>query len=171
MSAKLEIRAREILWRMPQEVFDLYVLPLIGEYGWPFETESSPHNENWLSVFDRYPLKIIANLIWERRDVPLILPLFHKDTKLRIQGIVAAYSQGRNFARNSHQRYEGLLAYIRQHGVSPKPVVILNEGTKLRALDGNHRLAAAFTPGVNIRKIDAWVGGLRADFKQDSERR
>jgi hypothetical protein len=157
--------ARQLLHNMPDEVFELYMKPLIARYGWPYRSVDSPTGENWFRRFDGHSLKTMSQLSWERREMPFSFDVFHPSSKERLALMVETHMRGRRtpFAQvmNAKARFFRCRDYIARTGQMPAPVILMKDPEGLRILDGNHRLAAmaSFTnSGSGI--VDCWIGIL-----------
>jgi hypothetical protein len=81
---------------MPDEVFEIYLVPLILTDGWPFKTLDSPTFGVWWDYFDHHTVKQISQLTWERNEIPFSLYSFHQVAKDRIHWIIGAHIYGRS---------------------------------------------------------------------------
>jgi hypothetical protein len=157
--------ARTLLANMPDELFSLYMEPLIEEYGWPFSSSDSPTNMPWWQLFDGLSFKIICQLSWERKEFPFSFTLFHRYARTQILGLINTHIFGINneFASipNTEARFRRACDYIACTGRLPVPVVLIQDPEGLRILDGNHRLAAMASLSNSINGIvDGWIGSL-----------
>jgi len=157
--------ARAILTNMPNEVFDIYIQPLILSNGWPFRSLNSPTLPPWLLYFDHHSIQTIGKLRWERHTMYFLLGLFHSSSQQRIVGIIDTHIRGLStpFANitNGRQRFFRPRAYIARTGRMPVPVILMQDFGGLRILDGNHRLAAlASLRNANSIVVDCWIGSL-----------
>jgi hypothetical protein len=161
--------ARQLLTNMPDEVFNLYIEPLIKLHGWPFHSVDSPTFGLWFQMFDHHSLKTISELIWERQEITFSLRIFHRTSQDRIVGIVNTHVHGMNtpFANviNAKARFDRCRTYIARTGRMPVPVVLMRDFGGLRILDGNHRLAAmASFSNSHIGIVDCWIGSLNVEL-------
>jgi hypothetical protein len=159
--------ARELLPNMPDEVFSLYIEPLIQLYGWPYRSIDSPGTKRWTQAFDHQGIKTISQLSWKRHEVPFPLALFHPDAHQVIALLINQHIRGIPTATanvvNTKQKFFHARDYIARTGRMPKPVILMRDlfGGALRILDGNHRLAAmSSVPNANDLVIDCWIGTL-----------
>jgi len=155
--------ARQLLANMPDEVFNLYIAPLIPSYGWPFQKLESPAEGHWLLAFDHRSLKELSQLSWERLDMPFSLTVFDPSSQDRITAIGDQHIRGMStpFAHieNARERFFRARDYIARTGRMPVPVVLMWDWDGLRILDGNHRLAAmASFSNASACTVDCWIG-------------
>lgn len=55
-------RAKSVLHKMPAEVFDSYIVPLVEYFGWPYVSDTACVSQGWVEAFDNQPLSVIADL-------------------------------------------------------------------------------------------------------------
>jgi hypothetical protein len=157
--------ARKLLANMPDELYSLYMEPLIEQYGWPFTSPDSPTIMPWWRLFDGLPFKIICQLSWERQEFPFSFGLFHRYARTQIQGLISTHIFGLkneySSIPNTEARFHRARDYIERTGRMPVPVVLIQDPGGLRILDGNHRLAAiASLPSSISNIVDGWIGSL-----------
>jgi hypothetical protein len=153
---------------MPEEVFNIYIEPLIQWHGWPFSSldePTTPETMRWVQMFDRQSIKTISQLSWERHKIPFVFGLFYPRSQDIIAALIKWHIGGVNtFAANiadSRVKFFSARAYIEKTGAFPVPVILQRDPLGLRILDGNHRLAAmASFPNANQGIVDCWVGSL-----------
>lgn len=156
-------RARAMLRNMPDEVFRIYLEPLIRSNGWPFRGVDSPTFGVWRNYFDGHTLKKISQLTWKREKISFRFARFHPSSKDRIRWIIGAHIYGLNTpcanVVNGRARFIRCQRYIASTARMPVPVILMRSYAGLRILDGNHRLAAmASLPNSSIGVIDCWIG-------------
>jgi hypothetical protein len=158
--------ARQLLANMPDEVFSLYIEPLIELHGWPFTSLDDPPsraNALWLQMFDHQSVKSISQLSWERHEIPFSFRSFHPVAQQVIAGLVNQHVGGLNtpYANvlNTKARFASCRSYIAHTGRMPAPVILMQDWKGLRILDGNHRLAAmASFSSATAGIVDCWIG-------------
>jgi len=163
------VAARRLLANMPDEVFSLYIEPLIQLHGWPFDSldtsYDTPEKRRWFYMFDGHRIQTISDLSWERDKMSFSLAGFHPTAQRTIFGLLDQHVRGIPTAYadviNTKARFASCRAFIASTGRLPKPVILLEEWEGLRILDGNHRLAAmASLPHADQCVIDCWIGTL-----------
>ncbi len=157
--------ARELLANMPDELFGLYMEPLIKEYGWPFTSPESPTNMPWWQLFDGLPFKTICQLSWERKEFPFSFGLFHRYARTQILGLISTHifciNNEYSSIPNTEARFRRTRDFIARTGRMPVPVVLIQDPGGLRILDGNHRLAAMASLSNSINGVvDGWIGSI-----------
>lgn len=160
--------AKRLLPNMPDELFRLYMEPMIAEYGWPFYSLSSPATQAWQQLFDCHDLRTISQLVWERREFTFSLEAFHRLSRQQITGLLDAHILGaKNFYAtipNTNARFHRARTYIADARRVPVAVVLMKDERTpivdgLRILDGNHRLAAmASISNSTDCIVDSWIG-------------
>jgi hypothetical protein len=148
---------------MPDDLFVLYMEPLIKDYGWPFYSPDSPTNMPWCKLFDGLPFKTICELSWERQEIPFSFATFHRYAQQQIMGLLRTHVLGMQTEYadipNTKARFSRARSYIGRTFRLPVPVVLISDVEGLRILDGNHRLAAmASFANADCGIIDCWVG-------------
>lgn len=114
---------------MPDELFSLYMEPLIEEHGWPFTSPDSPTNMPWWQLFDGLPFKTICQLSWKRQEIAFSFGLFHRYAQTQISGLLMTHIRGINteYASipNTAARFRRARDYIEHTGRMPVPVVLI----------------------------------------------
>lgn len=164
MTTQLEA-AKSMFPNMPDEVFDLWLAPLIESDGWPFNSLSSPTRGTiWYRYFEGHSLYVINNLFWEYKLIPCLLNRFHPnsvnvlallayDYTHNLSALTAELKDGKG--RESFTRSQ---KFIKRTGRIHTPVVFIVDSGLYQIMDGNHRIAALFSIGLNGLTIEAWIG-------------
>lgn len=158
--------ARSLLTNMPDEVFDIYIKPLIQAHGWPFSSldePPTPETLRWFQMFDHQSVQTISQLTWERYVAGFVFSAFHPRAQQVIVALIKWHVGGVNtFVTNiadSRVKFFSARAYIEKTGTVPVPVILQRDPLGLRILDGNHRLAAmASFPNAEAGIVDCWLG-------------
>lgn len=166
--------ARAIFKNMPDEVFELYIAPLIQDLGWHYTAATAIVSKGWYEAFDNSQLNAIVELQWERLDTYFSSLTFHPNSADRLNWILQAHIDGRvtpcSNVKNGKQRLESSLAYIRRSRRLPNPVVFMKSYQGFRILDGNHRLAAALEVSRTINtRVPYWLGSKPSSFSWGSQ--
>ena len=158
--------ARRIMSKMPDVVFDMWLRPIIGRIGWPFGSElSSTFGTEWHRLFLQRGIQVIANLRWERRDLPFVRIPFASVSQSTIDAMLSHHVFGNrnpslDAIPDSFDRFVGIQDFIRRHGKIPAPCVLMLDVGAYSILDGHHRIGAlASLPNAPLLSIDCWVGG------------
>lgn len=160
--------AKRLLPNMPDDLFHLYMEPMIREHGWPFYSLDSPTTMPWWQLFDCHPLRTISELLWERHEIQFSMAVFHRYSQQQIRGLVATHTLGTDtlYATipNTKTRFRQAREFIATTGRMPVPIVLMKDRrtptiAELRILDGNHRLAAmaSFSNAADC-SVDCWIG-------------
>ena len=162
------VRAKRLLPNMPDELFRLYMEPMISQHGWPFYSLDSPTTMPWWQLFDCHDIRTISELLWERREFPFSIRAFHRYARTQIAGLVATHVFGDpneySTIPNTQTRFFRACTFVAETGRLPLPVVLMKDTNTetiddLRILDGNHRLAAmASLPNSTASIVDCWLG-------------
>lgn len=158
--------AQSMFPKMPQEVFDLWLRPLIGDDEWPFSSiYDGTKGTVWFQYFWGESIRMVAQLSWERKKLPLSISLFSPESALTINEIIEAHMRGiespiakikNGKARESFHRSR---KFIEQTGRLYTPVVLRGDFDDFQIVDGNHRIAAAFSLGLDESFLfDTWIG-------------
>lgn len=172
MNPKLSLQlhaARTLLSSMPDDVFNIYIAPLIESHGWPFNIHGAiidpVEAKRWHQMFDLQSVEAIRQLSWERHALSFSLGLFHPRSQRVITMLIEhhgnyAFHAGIANVANSRIKLFRARDYIARTGQLPAPVILQNDWEGLRILDGNHRIAALVTFGddTNGAPLDAWIG-------------
>jgi len=162
-----KLAARKLLASMPDDVFNIYITPLIEAHGWPFHVNGSvlnpPEVRRWFQMFDHQFVQAISQLTWERRKIPFALARFHPRSYEVVAALINLHVFGVNTfvapIANTREKFFSARAYIAETGTMPVPVILQHDLLGLRILDGNHRLAAmASFSNANDGIIDCWLG-------------
>ena len=162
------LRAKRLLPNMPEELFRLYMEPMIIQHGWPFYSLESPTTMPWSQLFDCHDIRTISELFWQRHEFPFSIRVFHRYSQRQIKGLVATHVFGDtneySSLPNTKARFIQAQSYLGESGRMPVPVVLMKDANtqtidELRILDGNHRLAAmASLPNSTACIVDCWLG-------------
>lgn len=151
---------------MPDEVFELWIKPLVESDGWPFtRLDRSGTGSLWRQYLGGHSLDKISKLRWQRQDVTgLFAALLPKEKQL-ISALATEYVTGikriSGNVRNGLARFNRARQYIRAFRTLPKPIVVIHDGLFMSVMDGNHRLAALIAENLPLAtRIPAWVGAL-----------
>ena len=158
-------RAKRLLSKMPDDLFALYMKPLIAEHGFPFYASDTPTHWPWTQLFDCHSFKTICELSWQRNEIAFSLEAFHRFSQKQIKELlrVHVFGEKTEYADipNTEVRFWRARSYIAGTGRMPVPIVVMQDldGGGLRILDGNHRLAAmASLPNAAEGIVDCWIG-------------
>jgi hypothetical protein len=81
--------ARKLFAKMPREVFDLWILPGIEFYGWPFSSVSERTvGTRWERFFACQPMSFWADAVWQLLTIPAKKHVFHLETQARILALI-----------------------------------------------------------------------------------
>ena len=162
------LTARAMLANMPDEVFDIYIAPLIESHGWPFESLDRPpsnpiEGRRWFQMFDLQSVQTISQLSWKRLEIPFAHAGFHPRAHQVVTALINLHVFGVNTfvtpIANTREKFFSARAYIQETGTMPVPVILQYDSEGFRILDGNHRLAAMTSFSNNDAGIiDCWVG-------------
>lgn len=163
-------RAKSMLLSFPDQVFDLWVPPIVTLHGWPFDGLESPCNEDFKFYFCGLRLDQIAKLRWHREDFPFAKALFSpcavssmvKLADFHTPWMPKEFRQGIQVPDDSESRWESLRAFIEKEGKLPSPAVLFRQGDSFEIFDGYHRLAIlmdlTFDRKVEGFHVECWVG-------------
>jgi hypothetical protein len=168
-----EETARTFLSKMPGEVFDIYVAPLIESHGWPFDSEGISTDaleaRRWYQMFDLQSVQTIGDLSWKRQWFPFSLNLFFPRSKQIVEAIIEHHAgiyfhAGIANVADTKTKFFRAREYIAGTGRMPVPVILQYDMFGLRVLDGNHRVAAmASFPNTSECVVDCWIGYAKGD--------
>ncbi|MDZ4404228.1 hypothetical protein [Prosthecobacter sp.] len=158
-------KAKGMLPKMPEDVFNIWIRPLIESNGWPFESIHSLHsNRNWFQYFGGNSIQTISNLVWHSQQIPLLGSRLHPNSQQIINWIILSYVHGRPTPVTKIKNGKGRESFLRSRqfikstGRLHTPLVLLEDSLGYHILDGNHRFAAC----VSLRPtplftVDAWI--------------
>ena len=163
--------AQSMFPKMPQDVFDLWLRPFIEEDGWPFSSiNDDTKGTVWLQYFWGESIGMVSQLSWERKRLPLSTSLFTPVSMMMIDEIIKAHMCGADIPiakiKNGKARESFLRSrkFIECAGRVHTPVVVRGELGDFEILDGNHRIAAAFSLGLDESFfLDTWIGHRKAN--------
>ena len=159
-------QARSMFPKMPQEVFDLWLRPLIELDGWPFTSiYADTYGTVWFQYFVLEPIEMVAELSWERKMLPFSLRLFNPGSKTTIDWIISAHMSGIKTPvaelknGKAGESFFRSRKFIEDTGRVHTPVVVWEDLGDFQILDGNHRIAAAHSLGLDESFfLDTWIG-------------
>jgi hypothetical protein len=150
---------------MPEEVFNLWLAPLIASDGWAFTSIfSSTYGTIWYRYFEGQSIEFFHNLFWHRKNIPCSFRSFHPSSRYVIELLInthlkniptiAAQVKG----GKGKEIFFGLRQFIKRTGRLPAPVILVWQSGGYHIMDGNHRISALFSLGIQDLLIDAWIG-------------
>jgi hypothetical protein len=159
-------RARQMLDQMPDQVFELWLEPIIRLNGWPFANLNAPCVGNFREYFGAIPLNEVAKLHWHRSPLAIADCVFNPNSKKRIQQMMDFHIFGRKdgleCAVDGEARFMRLKEVIAKICAYPAPIVLLRDGEYFQILDGYHRITALFAlvfeGKVEKFEMDCWIG-------------
>lgn len=152
---------------MPDELFDMWLAPLIKSQGWPFTSTSDDlQSDNWKYYLGiNHTLKQWTECEWELISIKLSSANFKHYTLQTVFDIITFAVKGiptstANLERTK-ERFLACASFYREHNTVPWPIVVYEFGKFIRVVDGYHRLAAIFHIGFSPElKIPAWLAKL-----------
>jgi hypothetical protein len=160
-------KARSILYNVPDEMFDFWLIPIIEENEFPFTNINDEiGNTIWFGFFGYLPLETFANLKWHRKRnlVPGNIPF--KKSSIEIINCIITYNLtdkwtlGNRPMFNCKERFSYHVAFMQRTGRFFAPIILRPTVDGLMVLDGSYRLAALFSMERDDILIDAWIGTL-----------
>jgi hypothetical protein len=152
---------------VPSEVFEAFLVPLIGDVGWPFHTiHDSTRGTAWIRLLGELSLKEFSNLRWNIYTLSLNKDILDPVSYGDIQLLIRDHVQGietplRRYVMNSKTRFLWHVKYIQGAGRLVAPIIMVVTFNGLRILDGIHRTAALFALGFHGKiPIKAWIGSF-----------
>lgn len=160
-------RARAMFSKMPEEVFDLFLRPLImTDMGWPYSSvnDTLMIGSPWCCVLHPFSLRQLAEMDWTLEECVLDQNTLVESCVQDLELVWQNY-QGR-LPRNTSYDYDDCrsrtqkqLDIIRESGKpSLIPVVAVDYNGKLKLFDGNHRIVAAWQSGFDHPMFRVWKG-------------
>jgi len=155
---------RDFFPHVPDEMFDMWLAPLIQEIGWPFsDLNASLLGSRWELLLSQIPLSTWYQLNWELSKIEIvkIKSNFNVATLDGIESIInhCAFGLDTPVANlpNTKERFRAIADYIRIHKTIPKPVVLIYRSRRVEIMDGCHRFASLFHVGVpDDYKLPNW---------------
>lgn len=163
--------AQSMFPKMPQDVFDLWLRPFIEEDGWPFSSiNDDTKGTDWFQYFVGESIGMVAQLSWERKMLPLSISLFNPESVIMINEIIEAHMCGveKPVAKikngKAGESFFRSRKFIEHKGRVYAPVVVRESSDDFQILDGNHRIAAAFSLSLDEPFfLDTWIGHRKAN--------
>jgi hypothetical protein len=154
---------KDLFPKMPADVFDQWIAPLIPVYGWPFSSiDCSTENTKWCRFFAGRSLAQWAQFDFRLEELAYGVLKFEETTQWRIEGIIDHCTLGLPSKQaNIHDtvnRFAACANFIRRHGCLPRAIIGIPHMGSLEIIDGHHRLAALIYVGVPAEfKISIWI--------------
>jgi hypothetical protein len=163
-------KAKSMFPNMPDEVFNLWLAPLIESDGWPFTSVySSTRNTVWFQYFHSFPLQMVSDLLWYKSRILCPPKTLHKDSFDTLILLIDKYVMGNptivtNFKKGKGKYiFDSLCAFIKRTGGIPTSVILIFHQGKYAIVDGNHRMAALYSLCLHFKTpVNAWIGNLPA---------
>jgi len=156
-------RAKAMLPYVPDEVFNMFLAPLIETDGWPSDT-SMPLEQPWSLWLGTHFLNEFINLRWKRDTLLINENVLHPNSQGDINALISAvfYNSwtpaGYDLAK-AKMRVHSQIEIIRRTGHLCAPIVITHTPAGFRVLDGHHRMAAHYTLRLHTTiPVPAWIG-------------
>jgi len=145
-------RAKSILTKLPDEVFDTWLSPIIESQGWPIDT----------GFFFPFPLEKFAHLSRYRDILSVEKCPLHPHSKRFIQlAVIYKATDLWTDIIPPFKKTKGSLAWHMTHiertGKLWAPLVLISTFDGFIVSDGSHRLAALFSMKRDDIPIDAWI--------------
>lgn len=134
-------KIKKDLPNFPDEVIKDWLEPFAISDGWP------PTEPRWKNLLGR-PVEEWMEVSWKHTEVNLKTLAFSRESHDAIDGLHQAYNLSKINTFSSllgeagKQRYMNAFYYLIEHGIFPKPIVILKQGSFHHIVDGNHRFLA-----------------------------
>lgn len=158
-------QAREMFPDVPDEIFELFMVPLVDEKTWKFKSIfDSTIDTKWFHWLAELSLCEFKKLKWNRHVLMLnkeiLHPLSYGDIDLLIKDhVLNEETFARESIYRSKDRLVGHMRFIVNTGRLCAPIVAVGTIERLRILDGNHRIAALVSLGLNSKiPIEVWLG-------------
>ncbi len=155
---------REFFPNMPDEVFDLWLAPLIQGKGWPFNSITDDlQKTNWRYVLGiDSTLRDWASCSWSLIEINLSEIKLTNSGVNMIKAIIGYCVMGNQTVtanlENTKERFQACTEFFIENGTIPNPVVVKKTRDGIEVIDGHHRLAAIAHVGApkNLL-IPAWI--------------
>jgi len=163
---ELQKEARSALPLMPSEIFELWLDERIQALGWP------PYGSRWEGILHNQPLSIWKKIHWEKKEIPLSLQIFDKNSQYFIKAIQDGAVGNTNYVTqltgNSGLRMKSIYKYINEYGTTPNSIIIIKGQQNYILADGCHRMAVLSllqNSPEDFKKLNAvhsvWMGTLK----------
>jgi len=161
--------ARQLLPKMPEEIFTLWFDGRIDANGWP------PVGAVWQGALRNKSFEIWQKLEWEKRTVVLNIERFAPSAKDIINGLIEANFNGiRNiyslYLPDSRKRILSIMEYIEINKALPGSLILMEDKGYYEIVDGSHRLAVFFAlhANPNVKQIlreeyEVWMGFIQGN--------
>ena len=153
--------ARQLLPKMPEDIFRLWLDGRIEANGWP------PVTSVWRGALREKPFEFWQQLEWDRRIVSLSIDKFTSAARGIINGLIEANFMGipNDYSMtlaDSKERIANIIEYIASHGSLPSTLILMEDNACYEIVDGSHRLAVFFAVGADAQikrqKHEIWLG-------------
>lgn len=154
---------RQFFPNVPDEVFDMWLIPLAKDYGWPFENiHEETKDTKWYHTLGGLPLSFWHSAEWELTQRDLLSMPFSFITKFVLRSLIEQYQSGSHTVvanlERTKERFGACADFIITNGIIPKPIIVLERNGAFEIVDGNHRVAALLHVGVPQNyKVPMWI--------------
>jgi hypothetical protein len=148
---------------LPCQVCELWLDPIVERYGWPFQSvDETTHGTEWRWVLPRMNLRQLAEFEWKREDVDFATKPLCQESLRTIRGLYQQHVLGLDTLFTSvaatQERFRACAEFILEHHTLPQPVILRDLGDSFELLDGNHRITAMLSVGLNVAfHVPAWI--------------
>ncbi|MFA4918584.1 MAG: hypothetical protein WC581_04960 [Thermodesulfovibrionales bacterium] len=155
-----------MLPKMPSEVFDTFLVPLIiNDIDWPFlSIYDSLNGTDWYRILYPFSLSSLSKLKWKLSSFLLNKDILCKGSQDDIDMVILNKTTDvwALIGRDSKPSRDSLAWHkknIITTGRLSAPVAVAVTPLGIKILDGHHRITALFDLGVQgMVPIDAWIG-------------
>jgi len=157
--------AKALLSKMPDEVFQNFISPLIDDIGWPFTHENNLlYETGWQPILSPLALWQLCEMTWERKFIVLGEISLYENSKKDIDLVIRNKTDDLGLPGYDAERCRQSLLYHEKVTTSehkfdtPVTLAFLKDQT-YKILDGNHRIASLFTTNKKDSfSLEAWIG-------------
>lgn len=156
-----------MLPNMPDDVFNIWLKPLIEFDGWPFRRLSDvPAVRPWAQYLYGLSIKMLHELWWNRGS--FIIDRVHLDpmSNTTIKALIGDHIFNvetfiRRNVSDSKERFFKLREFIGRTRTFPAPIILVRTNSHFSLEDGNHRYAALCSLNLETKiPCDSWIGTL-----------
>jgi hypothetical protein len=152
---------QKLLPNYPDDIIDQWILPLAKNRGWPPpELDGTICDEYWEAWLGPHPrIDYWQNIEWVLKEIDLSYEGLGRVSQSQVNQITQAAILGidrdivERCIAGSRNTFSQAVSYLSQHGVYPKPPVLVIMDSKYEIVDGNHRISAFLYCAGLLKKV------------------
>ena len=167
--------AHNLLPNIPDDIFDIWLNPIIKKHGFPFRTINDDIRDTiWFGYFGHCSLKFFSAHTWAKLtnisvdEIPFKESSSYIIDRLISYNLTGEWTLGGRPIPDCKERFNSHVSIVQRTGRLVAPIIVRITIDGFLVLDGSHRIAAVrhirqlnseqFKSGPKPFPIDLWIG-------------